>query len=55
MFVWIVERKEVAGWKPFSGHYNSREDARSEKEWVKDAHVGEGYKFRIRKYVREEE
>lgn len=54
MFVWIVERKEASGWRAFMGFLESREAARNERDWSKDAYAGKGYKFRIRKYVREE-
>lgn len=55
MIMWVVERKEATGWKCYHGMYDGRQEARDERDWLKDVFEGDGYKFRIRKYVREEE
>lgn len=57
MFVWIVEARYGGtenAWEPWDITSNlTREGARNEKKHFKRNHPE--YKFRIRKYVREEE
>ena len=55
MFVWIVESKNSDGeWTTFDNNaYASRKFARQEKQTLKEWYPDT--KFRIRKYVREEE